>query len=122
MTQSIPGIINISHDFLLVDTAGLRKKSKVSEDIEFYSVMRAVRTIENSDICLLMIDGTRGIEAQDLNIMSLILKNNKGMIILVNKWDLVEKETNTTKVPGKGDKKQNSSVYRLSYRLYFCNQ
>jgi len=86
-----------SHDFLLVDTAGLRKKSKVSEDIEFYSVMRAVRTIENSDICLLMIDGTRGLEAQDLNIMSLILKNNKGMIILINKWDLVEKESNTIK-------------------------
>jgi len=86
-----------SHDFLLVDTAGLRKKSKVSEDIEFYSVMRAVRTIENSDICLLMIDGTRGLEAQDLNIMSLILKNNKGMIILVNKWDLVEKDSNTIK-------------------------
>jgi len=85
------------HDFLLVDTAGLRKKGKVNEDIEFYSVMRAVRTIENSDICLLLIDGTRGIEAQDLNIMSLILKNNKGMIVLVNKWDLVEKETNTTK-------------------------
>ncbi|MCU0473282.1 MAG: ribosome biogenesis GTPase Der [Bacteroidales bacterium] len=85
------------HDFLLVDTAGLRKKGKVSENVEFYSVMRAVRTIENSDICLLLIDGTRGIEAQDLNIMSLIQKNNKGMIILVNKWDLVEKETNTTK-------------------------
>ena len=85
------------HDLLLVDTAGLRKKSKISEDIEFYSVMRAVRTIENSDICLLMIDGTRGLEAQDLNIMSLILKNNKGMIILVNKWDLVDKESNTIK-------------------------
>jgi GTP-binding protein len=84
------------HDFLLVDTAGLRKKSKVSEDIEFYSVMRAVRTIESSDICLLLIDATRGIEAQDLNIISLIQKNNKGMIILVNKWDLIEKENNTT--------------------------
>ncbi len=84
------------HDFLLVDTAGLRKKGKVSEDIEFYSVMRAVRTIESSDICLLLIDATRGIEAQDLNIMSLIQKNNKGMIILVNKWDLIEKENNTT--------------------------
>jgi GTP-binding protein len=79
------------HDFLLVDTAGLRKKGKVSEDIEFYSVMRAVRTIESSDICLLLIDATRGIEAQDLNIMSLIQKNNKGMIVLVNKWDLIEK-------------------------------
>jgi GTP-binding protein len=86
------------HDFLLVDTAGLRKKGKVSEDVEFYSVMRAIRTIENSDICLLMIDGTRGIESQDLNIISLIRKNNKGMIILVNKWDLVEKENNTAKL------------------------
>ena len=84
------------HDFLLVDTAGLRKKGKVSEDIEFYSVMRAVKTIENSDICLFLIDATRGIEAQDLNIMSLIQKNNKGMIVLVNKWDLIEKENNTT--------------------------
>lgn len=84
------------HDFLLVDTAGLRKKGKVSEDIEFYSVMRAVRTIENSDICLLLIDATRGIEAQDLNIMSLIQKNNKGMIVLVNKWDLIDKENNAT--------------------------
>ena len=84
------------HDFLLVDTAGLRKKGKVSEDIEFYSVMRAVRTIENSDICLLLLDATRGIEAQDLNIMSLIQKNNKGMIVLVNKWDLIEKENNIT--------------------------
>jgi GTP-binding protein len=83
------------HDFLLVDTAGLRKKGKVSEDIEFYSVMRAVRTIESSDICLLLIDASRGIEAQDLNIMSLIQKNNKGMIVLVNKWDLIEKENNT---------------------------
>lgn len=84
------------HDFLLVDTAGLRKKGKVSEDIEFYSVMRAVKTIENSDICLLLIDATRGLEAQDMNILSLIQKNNKGMIILVNKWDLIKKENNTT--------------------------
>ncbi len=83
------------HDFFLVDTAGLRKKGKVNEDIEFYAVMRAVRTIENSDICLLLIDATRGIEAQDLNIISLIQRNNKGMIILVNKWDLIEKENNT---------------------------
>jgi GTP-binding protein len=84
------------HDFLLVDTAGLRKKGKVSEDIEFYSVMRAVKTIENSDICLLLIDATRGLESQDMNIMSLIQKNNKGMIVLVNKWDLIEKENNST--------------------------
>ncbi len=84
------------HDFLLVDTAGLRKKGKVSEDIEFYSVMRAVKTIENSDICLLLIDATRGIESQDLNIMGLIQKNNKGMIVLVNKWDLIEKDNKST--------------------------
>jgi GTP-binding protein len=83
------------HDFILVDTAGLRKKGKVSEDIEFYSVMRAIRTIENSDICLLLIDATRGLEAQDLNIISLIHNNNKGMIVLVNKWDLITKENNT---------------------------
>jgi GTPase len=85
-----------NHDFLLVDTAGLRKKAKVSEDIEFYSVMRAVRTIENSDICLLLLDATRGIEAQDINILSLIQNNSKGIIILVNKWDLLEKDTKST--------------------------
>nr|MCU0409620.1 GTP-binding protein [Bacteroidales bacterium] len=85
-----------NHDFLLVDTAGLRKKGKVSEDVEFYSVMRAVRTIENSDICLLLLDATRGMESQDMNIFSLILKNSKGLIILVNKWDLIEKENNIT--------------------------
>ncbi len=85
-----------NHDFLLVDTAGLRKKARVSEDIEFYSVMRAIRTIENSDICLLLLDATRGMESQDLNIVSLIQKNNKGMIVLVNKWDLIEKENNIT--------------------------
>ncbi len=85
-----------NHDFLLVDTAGLRKKGKVSEDIEFYSVMRAVRTIENSDICLLLLDATRGIESQDINILSLIQSNSKGIIILVNKWDLVEKDAKST--------------------------
>ncbi len=85
-----------NRDFFLVDTAGLRKKGKVSEDIEFYSVMRAVRTIENSDICLLLIDATRGIESQDMSIISLIQNNNKGMIILVNKWDLIEKENQTS--------------------------
>jgi GTP-binding protein len=85
-----------NHDFLLVDTAGLRKKGKVSEDIEFYSVMRAVRTIENSDICLLLLDATRGIEAQDINILSLIQSNSKGIVILVNKWDLIEKDNKST--------------------------
>lgn len=87
-----------NHDFLLVDTAGLRKKGKVTEDIEFYSVMRAIRTIENSDVCLLMIDATHGLEAQDLNIFSLIQKNNKGLVILVNKWDLIEKDSNTSAI------------------------
>jgi GTP-binding protein len=82
-------------EFLLVDTAGLRKKSKVSENIEFYSVMRAIRAIEQSDVCLLMIDAGEGLEAQDLNILSLIEKNHKGVVILVNKWDLAEKANNT---------------------------
>ncbi|MDR2496489.1 MAG: ribosome biogenesis GTPase Der [Tannerellaceae bacterium] len=77
-------------NFYLVDTAGIRKKSKVNEDLEYYSVIRAVRAIESSDICILMIDGTRGIESQDLNIFSLIQKNNKGLVVCVNKWDLVE--------------------------------
>lgn len=77
-------------DFYLVDTAGIRKKSKVTEDLEFYSVMRSIRAIENSDVCILMIDATRGIEAQDLNIFQLIQKNNKSLVVVVNKWDLVE--------------------------------
>ena len=83
--------------FLLVDTAGIRKKGKVKEDIEFYSVMRAIRSIEHSDVCLLMIDAERGFEAQDLNIFHIIDRNHKGVVIVVNKWDLVEKETNTHK-------------------------
>lgn len=85
------------HNFFLVDTAGLRKRGKVHEDIEFYSVLRSIRAIENSDVCLLLLDATRGIESQDLNIMSLIIKNNKGLVMLVNKWDLAEKESNTPK-------------------------
>ena len=82
--------------FFLIDTAGLRKKAKVDEDIEFYSMLRAIRSIEESDLCLLMIDATRGIEAQDLNILSIIQKNNKGVAVLVNKWDLVEKDNKST--------------------------
>jgi GTP-binding protein len=82
-------------DFNLVDTAGIRKKSKVKEDLEFYSVMRAVRSIEHCDVAILIIDATRGFEGQDENIFWLAEKNKKGIIILVNKWDLVEKETNT---------------------------
>jgi GTPase len=85
------------HDFFLVDTAGIRKKGKVTENIEFYSVMRSIRTIEYSDVCLLMIDATQGIESQDLSILNIIHKNNKGLVILVNKWDLLEKSTNTAR-------------------------
>jgi GTP-binding protein len=83
-------------DFYLVDTAGLRKKSKVEEDIEFYSVMRSVRAIENSDVCILMLDAERGLEAQDMNIFRVITHNNKGVVICVNKWDLVEKDNRST--------------------------
>ena len=77
-------------DFYLVDTAGIRRKNKVTEDLEFYSVMRSIRAIENSDVCILMIDATRGIESQDMNIFQLIQKNNKSLVVVVNKWDLVE--------------------------------
>ncbi|GIM53524.1 ribosome biogenesis GTPase Der [Capnocytophaga cynodegmi] len=84
-------------EFNLVDTAGIRRKSKVKEDLEFYSVMRSIRAIENSDVCILMIDATRGFEGQDSNIFWLAERNRKGIIILVNKWDLVEKGNNTTK-------------------------
>lgn len=78
------------HSFYLVDTAGIRKKAKVNEDTEYYSVIRAIKAIENADVCILMIDGTRGIESQDLNIFSLIQKNRKGLVVCVNKWDLIE--------------------------------
>lgn len=77
-------------NFYLVDTAGIRRKNKVTEDLEFYSVMRSIRAIENSDVCILMIDATRGIEAQDMNIFQLIQRNNKSLVVVVNKWDLVE--------------------------------
>jgi GTPase len=85
------------HDFWLIDTAGMRKKAKVHEDLEFYSVMRTINAIENCDVCCLMIDATQGIEAQDLAILSLVEKNRKGLVILVNKWDLIEKDTLSTK-------------------------
>ena len=81
-------------DFYLVDTAGIRKKGKVTEDLEYYSVIRSIRAIENSDVCVLMIDAIRGIESQDLNIFSLIQKNKKGLVVCVNKWDLVEDKSN----------------------------
>lgn len=83
--------------FILIDTAGLRKKASIGEDIEFYSTLRSIRSIEDSDLCLLLLDATRGMESQDLYILSVIQKNNKGVIFLVNKWDLVEKDNKSTK-------------------------
>lgn len=85
------------HDFFLVDTAGIRKKGKVHEDIEYYSVMRSIRAIEYSDVCILMVDATMGFQAQDVNILHIAQRNKKGLVIVVNKWDMVKKETNTAK-------------------------
>jgi len=94
--DSIATLYNkFGHEFMLVDTAGMRKKSKVHEDLEFYSVMRAIRSIEHSDICILMVDAQTGIEAQDMAIFNLIQKNRKGCVIVVNKWDTIEKDNNT---------------------------
>jgi GTP-binding protein len=86
------------HEFMLIDTAGLRKKTKVKENIEFYSVMRTIKALEEADVIILMIDAVEGIEAQDINIFHLAEKNKKGVVILVNKWDLIEKNTKTTKL------------------------
>ncbi|MBR5906087.1 MAG: ribosome biogenesis GTPase Der [Bacteroidales bacterium] len=85
------------HEFMLVDTAGIRRKTKVNEDLEFYSVMRSIRAIEHSDVCIMMIDATTGMEAQDMNIFSLIVRNRKGCVLVVNKWDLFIKDSNTLK-------------------------
>ncbi|HSF52457.1 MAG TPA: ribosome biogenesis GTPase Der [Algoriphagus sp.] len=84
-------------DFIITDTAGIRKKAKVKEDVEFYSVMRSLRTLEESDVVIVMVDATRGLEAQDINLISLAIKNNKGIMIMVNKWDLIEKDHKTMK-------------------------
>ena len=94
--DSIETLYNkFGHEFVLVDTAGMRRKAKVKEDLEFYSVMRSIRSIEYSDVVLIMVDATLGWESQDMNIFGLAQKNRKGIVIIVNKWDLVEKETNT---------------------------
>ena len=85
------------HEFMIVDTAGMRKKTKVHEDLEFYSVMRSIRAIEHSDVCILMIDAQSGIESQDMSIFNLIVRNGKGCVIVVNKWDTIEKDSNTMK-------------------------
>ncbi len=84
-------------DFILIDTAGIRRKSKVNEDLEFYSVIRAINAMDEADVCLLLLDAEKGVTAQDLSIFSLAVKKGKGIVVLVNKWDLVEKETNTTR-------------------------
>jgi len=84
-------------DFIITDTAGIRKKAKVKEDIEFYSVMRSLRTLEESDVVIVMVDATRGLESQDINLIGLAIKNNKGIMIMVNKWDLIEKDHKTMK-------------------------
>ncbi len=86
-----------NYDFWLVDTAGMRRKAKVQEDLEFYSVMRTINAIENCDVCVLMLDAENGVQAQDLSILSIVEKNRKGLVIVVNKWDLIEKETQTAK-------------------------
>ncbi|HTR28662.1 MAG TPA: ribosome biogenesis GTPase Der, partial [Puia sp.] len=89
---------NLFHkDFILIDTAGIRRKTKVHEDLEFYSVIRAIKAMDEADVCLLMLDASKGITAQDLNIFSLAVKKGKGIVVLVNKWDVIEKETNTAR-------------------------
>ena len=90
-------VLPANKDFVLIDTAGIRKKAKVKENLEFYSVMRAITAIDRADVCLLLIDATLGIESQDLNIFRLAQNKKKGIVVLVNKWDLVEKETNTAR-------------------------
>lgn len=107
------------HDFLLVDTAGIRKKPKVHEDLEFYSVMRAVRAIENSDVCILLIDASRGFEGQDQKIFGLIERNRKGIVIVVNKWDLVEKDNHTLKA-FEADIRQKTAPY-VDYPIVFTS-
>jgi len=84
-------------EFILIDTAGIRRKKKVSEDLEFYSVIRAISAVDEADVCILLLDAEKGIAAQDLNIFSLAAKKGKGIVVLVNKWDLIEKETNTAR-------------------------
>ena len=96
--DSIATLYNkFGHEFMLVDTAGMRKKAKVHEDLEFYSVMRSIRAIEHSDVCILMVDAQTGIEAQDMSIFNLIQRNRKGCVVVVNKWDTIEKDSNTMK-------------------------
>jgi len=106
-------------DFLLVDTAGLRKRGKVDEDLEYYSVIRAIRAIEESDVCILVIDATRGLEGQDQTILDTILKNKKGVVIVVNKWDLIEKDTHTSEEFEKGIRRTIASFNDVP--IYFTS-
>lgn len=110
-------------DFYLVDTAGMRKKGKAMEDLEFYSVMRSIRAIENSDVCILMLDAQQGLESQDLNIHNLIVRNRKGCVIVVNKWDLIEKDNNTMKEWTEFLKRNShrSTTFRSSSPRYSAN-
>lgn len=107
-------------DFYLVDTAGIRKKAKVNEDLEYYSVVRSIRAIENSDVCILMLDATRGIESQDLNIYSLIQKNKKGLVVCVNKWDLVESKT-TADIKGYEEAIRARMAPFTDFPIIFCS-
>jgi GTP-binding protein len=97
-------------NFILVDTAGIRKKTKVTEDIEFFSVMRSIRAIEESDVCIVMIDAQQGIESQDVNIISLAERNKKGIVLMVNKWDLIEKDTKTAQSHEKAIRSKLSTI------------
>ena len=107
-------------DFYLVDTAGIRRKNKVSEDLEFYSVMRSIRAIENSDVCILMLDATRGIETQDMNIFQLIQKNNKSLVVVVNKWDLVENKDQKVIDTFETAIRKRMAIRGFPYHLCFC--
>jgi GTP-binding protein len=106
-------------EFVLIDTAGIRRKARVDEDLEFYSVIRAIKAVDEADVCLLLIDAEKGITQQDLNIFSLASKKGKGIVLLVNKWDLLERETNTARDQEK-ELKQRLAIQRCPHPLHFC--
>ena len=122
--DSIDTVYNqFGFEFKLVDTAGIRRKSKVKESIEFYSVMRSVRAIEHSDVCLLVVDATRGFDGQVQKIFFGWLTGTiKGIVILVNKWDLIAKDTATLRQFEKSDKRKNCSIYGCSHSVYLCRK
>ena len=106
-------------DFVLIDTAGLRRKAKVHEDLEFYSVIRAIKALDEADVCMIVLDAEKGIAAQDLNIFSLAARKGKGVVVLVNKWDLMEKETNTARDYEKTLKAETGTIYGCASFVYF---